>query len=82
MATESLVVVDASVAGEGWKGCDNCSSVVIVQEARGVVETVTTLPPSTKNHLCGPCIIGEIIARADHGRRTLKALYYVVENEK
>ena len=56
MATESLVVVDASVAGEGWKGCDNCASVVIVQEARGVVETVTTLPPSTKNYLCGPCI--------------------------
>ena len=65
---ESLDVSYAGVAGVGW----NDAKSVPVGCCGDPYYGTGTLPPSTNNYLCGQCIIGEIIARADHGRRTTK----------
>ena len=57
VATGRLDVVYAGVAGEGWKPWDYCAGVVIVQEAGGVVEAITTLPPENEFDLYSESII-------------------------
>ena len=78
LAMESLDVSYAGVAGVGW----NDAISAPVGCCGDHYYSTGTLPPSTNNYLCGQCIVGEIIARAEHGRRTLKALYLCCRERK